>query len=390
MPGTPPFFMLSLQRGADGGEQVVERLVGGVLGVILLDLLRRAEQEARLAGLDHTQIVEAVAGGDRLIADGLQRADGRELRLLAAHLVAEDLAVRRDLERVAQQRRIAELLHQRHRELLERVAEDHDLRLAAQRVEKLLRAGHGVDLGDRLLNLLELQAVLFQDGDAVAHELIIVRLVAGGAAQLGDAARLGEGDPDFRDQNALHIQTNNVHFGFLLYFCSLLGLNFAQNVVEHGVLVDHVLVAHLLFAQGSEVLGNGGAGEGAELIHHRELVVARLLAQRGEHRRRELVGGRRGQNDDRRTVRLLHERIRRVPRDGRVRVADVAVLAPDAAHDLGGLRIVAAGAGENLVQPREHLVRDLIAALTKKEAFINSKYSSERNIGLIFAPSLRD
>ena len=98
--------MLSLQRRADGGEQVVERLVGGVLGVIPLDLLRRAEQEAGLAGLDHAQIVEAVAGGDRLIADGLQRADGRELRLLAAHLVAEDLAVGRDLERVAQQRRI--------------------------------------------------------------------------------------------------------------------------------------------------------------------------------------------------------------------------------------------------------------------------------------------
>ena len=36
------------------------------------DGLGALEQEARLAGLDHPQVVEAVPAGDRLIAHGLE------------------------------------------------------------------------------------------------------------------------------------------------------------------------------------------------------------------------------------------------------------------------------------------------------------------------------
>jgi hypothetical protein len=46
---------------------------------------------------------------------------------------------------------------------------------------------------------------------AVLHQLVVVRLVARGAAQLGDAGALGELDPDFGNQHAFEVETDKLH-----------------------------------------------------------------------------------------------------------------------------------------------------------------------------------
>ena len=147
----------------------------------------------------------AVAGGDGLEAAGLQRLDRRELGVLTAHVVTGDLTVLRDDELVAEEGRIAEFRDQRTGELGEGVGQDDDLGLFAERVEELLRAFEGLDGGDDLLDLFQAETVLFQQVDAVFHELVVVRLIAGGALELGDAGGLRERDPDLRDDDALHI-----------------------------------------------------------------------------------------------------------------------------------------------------------------------------------------
>ena len=203
----------SCERGADGGEEVRVGLEGGQVGVGRLDRGRAAEEEAGLGGADHRQVVVAVAGGDRVEADGLQRAHGHELGLRHAHAVARDHAVRRHVERVAEERRAAELLHERRGELLERVAQEDHLRLGAERVEEVLRAGERVDAGDHLPDAAQAEAVLAQDAEPEAHELAVVGLVAGGAAQFGEADRVGERDPDFGDEDALDVEADDVHVG---------------------------------------------------------------------------------------------------------------------------------------------------------------------------------
>ena len=57
--------------------------------------------------------------------------------------------------------------------------------------------------------------VLPQDGQPEFHQFIIIRLVPGGSAKLGNAGGFGKGDPDFRHQHAFQIQTDNVHPCFL-------------------------------------------------------------------------------------------------------------------------------------------------------------------------------
>ena len=183
-----------------------------------LDSVGRAEKEARLACLDHSEIVEAVAARDGFVTDGLQSADGGVLRLFAAHLIACYLAVRRDLEGIAEDGGHAELLHKRHCELLKGIAENDDLGERAELVKKLARAGHNVNTLDDLLYLGQTETVLAQDVKAVFHQLIVIGLVAGGAAQLGNAACIGKGDPYLGDKYPLHVKAYNVHFG-----CSFLG-----------------------------------------------------------------------------------------------------------------------------------------------------------------------
>ena len=140
--------------------------------------------------------------------------------MFTAHEVAGDVALAVHLEGVAQQGGIAQLGHEGHGELVEGVAEDDHLGILTQRVQEVLGAGQGVDAGDGLLNGAELQAALPQQIDAPAHEFVIIRLIASGAAQLGNAAFLGKGDPDLGDEDTLHVQTNDIHRERFLSFIS--------------------------------------------------------------------------------------------------------------------------------------------------------------------------
>ena len=153
----------------------------------------------------------AVPGGDGLVAHGLQGPDGGELGLGAAHLEARDLATLSDFQGVAEDGGPVQLLHQGLRELLKGVAEDDGLGLLAQGIQEVLGARQGIDPGDGRLDLPQAQAALFQDAQAPAHQLVVIRLVPGGALELRDAALLGEGDPDLGHQDTLHIKADNVH-----------------------------------------------------------------------------------------------------------------------------------------------------------------------------------
>ena len=44
-----------------------------------------------------------------------------------------------------------------------------------------------------------------------AHQLVVVGLVARGAAQLGDAGALGDVDPDLGDEHAFEVETRDDH-----------------------------------------------------------------------------------------------------------------------------------------------------------------------------------
>ena len=153
----------------------------------------------------------AVPGGDGLVAHGLQGPDGGELGLGAAHPEARDLAALRHLQGVAEDGGPVQLLHKGLRELLKGVAEDDGLGLLAQGIQEVLGARQGIDPGDGRLDLPQAQAALFQDAQAPAHQLVVIRLVPGGALELRDAALLGEGDPDLGHQDTLHIKADNVH-----------------------------------------------------------------------------------------------------------------------------------------------------------------------------------
>ena len=177
----------------------------------LLDLLGGAEEDALFAGQQHVEVVEAVADGNGLVADGLERPHGGELGVFDSQAEAVDHAVVPDGQLVAEQRRPAELFHQRPSELREGIADDDGLLRASQFVEKLLRARERVDLRDGLLNLLQAEPVLAQNAQAPVHQLGIVRLVPGGAPQLGNSADFRKRDPDFRHQNAFQVKTNHVH-----------------------------------------------------------------------------------------------------------------------------------------------------------------------------------
>ena len=53
--------------------------------------------------------------------------------------------------------------------------------------------------------------MLVKDAQAESHELVVVRLVARSALELFDAGRLGERNPDFRNEHAFQVKADNVH-----------------------------------------------------------------------------------------------------------------------------------------------------------------------------------
>ena len=102
--------------------------------MVRLDLVGALEQETRLTGLGHPQIVVAVPAGDGLIPDGLQRPHGRQLGLGAAHPKTGDAPVAGHLQRIAEDGGPVQLFHQGLGKLLKGIAENNDLGQCAQLV----------------------------------------------------------------------------------------------------------------------------------------------------------------------------------------------------------------------------------------------------------------
>ena len=179
--------------------------------MLCFDGVCAAEQESGFARLNHRQVVMTVSTCDGFISDRLQRLNRGVLRLLNSHLIAGDLAVLSYLEGVAEDGGHTEFFHKRSRKLGKGIGKDDDLAAASQLVKELLGAGHGVYLGDSLLDLFKTETVLLEDTDAVLHELIVIGLVPCGPLELGDAACFRKSDPDLGDKDSFKVETGDIH-----------------------------------------------------------------------------------------------------------------------------------------------------------------------------------
>lgn len=144
--------------------------------------------------------------GERELLQGL---DGLALAVGEAQPVVGDTSRLFDHQFVAEQRRPPELAHQRFGELVERVAEDDDLRLRTQLLEEVDGAFERRQRRDHVLDVGEAQAVTIEDLDAAAHQLVVVGFVAGGAPQFGDSRLVGERNPHLGHEDAFEIQAND-------------------------------------------------------------------------------------------------------------------------------------------------------------------------------------
>ena len=98
---------------------------------------------------------------------------------------------------MAEQGWLAELSHQRRRELVERVREDQDLEAVSQPVQEGRGSLEGGEAADHLVEVGQAQTVLGQDLEAPGHQHVVVRFVAGRDPQRIDPGALGHVDPVF-------------------------------------------------------------------------------------------------------------------------------------------------------------------------------------------------
>jgi len=200
---------LALARLDEGRAQLVVGRRDGVLRELGDDVRGRTEQDAAVRFAEHARVVVGVARGDDVEVQVPERADRAPLAVVDPQSVADDAILAVDLERVAEQAGVAELAHQGSGELVERVGEDDDLRAVAQPAEEPCRSGHRPHSLDDALDLAEGDALLVEDAEAVAHELVVVGLVARRPAERFDAGALGDVDPDLRNEDAFEIEAGD-------------------------------------------------------------------------------------------------------------------------------------------------------------------------------------
>ena len=190
-------------------EDLLEKLVvvidGRELRKLAHDIIGRVEKETVVGLREHRRVVERITGGDDVVVERLERGDGVPFLVRQAELVARDAVIFHD-EAMAKKCGSAELLHERIGKLLERIGEEDNLNAAAEFVEKFAGTGKWREAADHLLDSRERDAVSVENGDAGEHEFVVVRLVARGAAQFGEAGAFGDGDPNFRREDAFHVE----------------------------------------------------------------------------------------------------------------------------------------------------------------------------------------
>ena len=122
-----------------------------------------------------------------------------------------DLSVRRHDQFVAEQGGPSEFFHERFGKLRESITDNNCLCHAAKLIQKLQGSGQGVDFGDGLLDLRKAKSMFMQYASAKGHQFIIIRLIPGCPSQFRNSRHLRKGDPDFRYQYTLQVQTHDMH-----------------------------------------------------------------------------------------------------------------------------------------------------------------------------------
>ena len=142
----------------------------------------------------------------RLIAARFKVSADAAWRHGRAHLTPEIRAAlaTKVLAREGDMRRI--LLEEGTGELLERVRENDHLDSGAEFIQKFPGAFQQTQTANDFLDVGKLEPMLVEYLQSPAHQDVIVRFVAGRAAQFLDAGLFGHGDPDFRSQHPLHVQ----------------------------------------------------------------------------------------------------------------------------------------------------------------------------------------
>ena len=97
-------------------------------------VLGRVEQNAGFGLAQHGGVVVGITGGNHPVVQQLESPHRLALGVALAQQVVGDLAVVGHFQLVAQQRWIAQFLHQRHGEFVEGVRQDHHLETLAQPV----------------------------------------------------------------------------------------------------------------------------------------------------------------------------------------------------------------------------------------------------------------
>jgi hypothetical protein len=175
------------------------------LGEILANVNGGPEEDADVGFGEHEGVVVGIAGGDDPVVELAEGGDGMFLLVGEAELVIGDVVVMND-EAVAEEGGPVELTDQGCGELFEGIGEDDDRHLLAQLAEELECTREGLEGGDNLLDIGEAEVVLVEDGESPAHEAVVIGLIAGGAAQFGNAGFFGDGDPDFRGEHSFHVE----------------------------------------------------------------------------------------------------------------------------------------------------------------------------------------
>ena len=146
----------ALDRLPDGRQKIPVLLEGGQIGIVLFDLLCGPEKEPVLTCPDHSQVVEAVAAGDGVVADGLEGLDRMVLLVFLAELEAGDGPVGGHLQGVAEDGGPAQLFDEGLGELGKGVTEDDDLGEGPQLVQEFPGSGQRLDGADGALDVLQL------------------------------------------------------------------------------------------------------------------------------------------------------------------------------------------------------------------------------------------
>lgn len=198
--------------GGSSNERGLQLLVvaaDGVLGKFLDHVVGRPEEDPRVRPAEHGRVVVRVSRCHDPEVERSERLDGSTLSIVDAELVARDSIFAVDLEVVAEETRIAELPHQWLCKRIEGIGKNDHLGTGAKPIEEVRGAVERTHAVDDLLDLTERDSMFIENPQSVLHELVIVGLVPRRPAERFDAGALGDVDPDFRDENALEVQTRD-------------------------------------------------------------------------------------------------------------------------------------------------------------------------------------